>query len=100
MVVIFSKVCIVVAGWEGSNLLFRCCYPLVYPSSPASQETLCMSRSQFRARLVQWLESRPLAYMAALVALNVKATVTRPALGSGEVEHHSTQGLVDSIEGY
>jgi SAM-dependent methyltransferase len=59
-----------------------------------------MPRSQFRTRLVQWLESRPLAYMAALVALNVKATVTRPPLGSSEVEHHSTQGFFDSIEGY
>ena len=59
-----------------------------------------MSRSQFRTRLVQWVESRPFAYMAALVALNIKATVTRPALGSSEVERHSTQGFVDSIEGY
>ncbi len=59
-----------------------------------------MSRSPFRTRLVQWLESRPLAYMAALVALNVKAIMTRPALGSSEVERHSAQGFVDSIEGY
>ena len=59
-----------------------------------------MSRSPFRTRLVQWLESRPLAYMAALVALNVKAIMTRPALGSSEVERHSVQGFVDSIEGY
>src|SRR5712691_13346703 len=59
-----------------------------------------MPRSQFRARLVQWLESRPLAYMAALVALNVKAAVMRPPLGSSEVERHSTQAFVESIEGY
>jgi SAM-dependent methyltransferase len=59
-----------------------------------------MSHSPFRTHLVQWLESRPLAYMAALVALNVKATVTRPSLGSSEVERHSTQGFVESIEGY
>jgi len=38
--------------------------------------------------------------MAALVALNVKAIMTRPALGSSEVERHSAQGFVDSIEGY
>lgn len=59
-----------------------------------------MPHSQFRTRLVQWLESRSLAYMAALVALNVKAAVTRPPLGSSEVECHSTQDYVESIEGY
>jgi len=59
-----------------------------------------MPRSPFRVHLVHWLESRPLAYMAALVALNVKATLTRPALGSSEVERHATHAFVTSIESY
>jgi len=38
--------------------------------------------------------------MAVLVALNVKAAVMRPPLGSSEVKRHSTQAFVESIEGY
>jgi SAM-dependent methyltransferase len=59
-----------------------------------------MPRSALRTRLVEWVESQPLAYMAALVALNAKARVTRPPIGSSEVDRHTTQAFVESVEGY
>src|SRR5438105_14193618 len=59
-----------------------------------------MPRSEFRTRLGQWLESRPLVFMAALVAVNFRDAVTHAPLGSSEVQHHSTQGFIESLESY
>ena len=59
-----------------------------------------MSYRAIKRQLRQWLETKPLGYMALLVALNAKDALARPAIGSAEVERHSTQGFVDSIERY
>jgi SAM-dependent methyltransferase len=60
-----------------------------------------MSLRPIKKRLGHWLETKlPFGYMTALVALNVKDGLTRPAIGSAEVERHSTQGFVESIERY
>lgn len=60
-----------------------------------------MSDRPTKRRLGHWLETKlPLGYVSVLVAFNVKDALTRPAIGSAEVEHHSTQGFVESIERY
>ena len=59
-----------------------------------------MSYPPMRKRLGHWLQTKPLGYMAALVAFNIKDALTRPPIGSAEVERHSTQGFVESVERY
>src|SRR5688500_10969994 len=53
-----------------------------------------------KRRLREWLETYPIGYLAMLIALNARDALVRPAIGSAEVEWHTTQGFVDSIERY
>jgi SAM-dependent methyltransferase len=49
----------------------------------------------------QWSEARPNAYMAALIAFNVRDAVrVRKDLGSSEIDHHTNEAFLRSIEEY